>query len=64
LKSNEIRNMTVPEIENKLITLKEQLFKLRAENSAERDDRPSRSRIVKKDIAKCLTILKEKASGK
>ena len=63
MKSSEIRNMTVPEIEHKLLTLKEQFFKLRAESVSGRVERPSRFRILKRDIARCHTILKEKQGG-
>ena len=64
MKASEIRNMTEAEIEQTLISLKEQLFKLRAEIATGQGERPNRSGQVKKDIAKCLTILKEKESGK
>jgi large subunit ribosomal protein L29 len=64
MKGSEIRNMTVAEIENKVLALKEQLFKLNSENSTGRVERPNRFRDVKKDIARCYTILKEKYSGK
>lgn len=60
MKASEIRNMTEAEIEQKLITFKEQLFKLRAEITTGRVERPNRFRVLRRDIAKCLTILKEK----
>jgi large subunit ribosomal protein L29 len=60
LKSTEVRNMTDAEIEQKLIGLKEQLFKLRAEVTTGRVERPNRFRALRKDIARCYTILKEK----
>jgi large subunit ribosomal protein L29 len=56
--------MTEAEIEQSLISLKEQLFKLRAENQTGQAERPHRFRLLRRDIAKCLTILKEKESGK
>lgn len=60
MKATEIRNMTEAEIEQSLLSLKEKLFNLRAENTTGRLDRPNRLRDVKKDIARCLTILEEK----
>jgi large subunit ribosomal protein L29 len=60
LKSSEIRNMTVAEIENQLSVLKEQLFKMRVESTSGRLERPGRFRTLKKDVARCHTILKEK----
>jgi len=60
LKPKEVREMTVPELEDKLAGLKEQLFKMRAEMVTGRVERPSGFSLLKKDIARCLTILKEK----
>ena len=60
MKATEIRNMTKAEIEQKLRTLKEQLFQLRAEFSTGRIERPHRLRQLKHDVAGCNTILKEK----
>ena len=60
MKATEIRNMTKAEIEHKLRTLKEQLFELRAEFSTGRVERPHRLRQLKRDVARCNTILKEK----
>ncbi|MBD3426034.1 MAG: 50S ribosomal protein L29 [Candidatus Omnitrophica bacterium] len=61
MKATEIRNMTVAEIEQKLISLKEQMFKIRAEVTTGRVERPHRFRLLKRDIARCYTILKEKS---
>lgn len=62
MKPSEIKNMTEAEIEHKLASLKEQLFQLRAEVTSGRVERPSRFRLLKRDIARCHTILKEKKS--
>ncbi|NQT32073.1 MAG: 50S ribosomal protein L29 [Candidatus Omnitrophica bacterium] len=60
MKAEEFRDMTEAEIEQKLIALKEQLFKLRAEVTTGRVERPNRFRKLRKDIARCYTILGEK----
>ena len=60
MKSGEVRDMTVEEIEEKVAELKEKLFKMRAEMSTGRVERPSGFAVLRKDIARCLTILKEK----
>ncbi|MFH1837387.1 MAG: 50S ribosomal protein L29 [Candidatus Omnitrophota bacterium] len=62
MKPSEIRNMTKTEIELKLFAFKEQLFKMRAEGTSGRVERPGKFRLLKRDIAKCFTILKEKES--
>jgi large subunit ribosomal protein L29 len=64
VKASELKNMTVAEIENSLISLKEKLFELRQEITTGRVERPHRIGELKKDIARCYTILKEKTSGK
>ncbi len=60
MKASEIRNMTKPEIEQKVRALKEQMFGLRAEFSGGRVERPHRLRQMKRDVARCYTILEEK----
>ena len=60
MKPLDIRNMTEAEIENKVISLKEQLFKIREESTTGQVERPNRFKDLKKDIARCYTILKEK----
>ena len=62
MKSEEIRNMTEVEIENKLLVLKEQLFNIRSEVTTGRIERPNKFRELRKDIARCNTIPKEKIS--
>lgn len=62
MKPSEIRNMTEAEVQHKLSALKEELFKIRAEVTTGRVERPHRFRLLKRDIAKCHTILKEKKS--
>jgi large subunit ribosomal protein L29 len=56
--------MTEAEIEQTIFSLKEQLFKLRGELTTGRVERPHRMRQMKRDLARCYTILKEKESGK
>lgn len=63
LKSNEIRNMTAEEIENKIESMKKDLYSLRTEASSGRIEKPHRIREMKCDIARCETILKEKADA-
>lgn len=60
MKPSEARDMTIVEIEDKLLVLKEKLFNMRVEMVTGRVERPSGFAILKKDIARCLTILKEK----
>ena len=60
VKAKDIRNMTEAEINHKLLTLREELFKLRFEQKAGRVEKPHRIREHRRAIARCHTILKEK----
>lgn len=64
MKPGEIRNMTEAEIEQALFSLREKLFSLRSEKVSGRLERPQRVRGIKRDIARCFTILKEKKGEK
>lgn len=64
MKPSEIRNMTEAEIDQTILTLKEKLFNIRAEKETGRVERPHHVQQVKRDIARCYTILKEKISEK
>jgi large subunit ribosomal protein L29 len=61
MKATKLRNMTVAEVEQQLLTLKEQMFKMRAEITTGRVERPHRFSLIRHDIARCYTILKEKS---
>ena len=60
MKPKEIREKTLKELEQKIHSLKEELFNLRYQAKTGRLEKPSRIRNIKKDIARINTILKEK----
>ncbi len=60
MKAIEIRNMTEAEIEQQVLSLKEQIFNMRAEITTGHGGRPHRFRQLRRDVARCYTILKEK----
>ncbi len=64
IKANELRNMTVAEIRLKMESLKKELFGLRTEAKAGRIEKPHKISDARKDIAKCETIIREKADAK
>ena len=64
MKPAEIKNMTEVEISNLVETLKVKLFNLMTEKANGRIERPHHIGEIKRDIARCYTILKEKKSGK
>ena len=64
IKANELRNMTADEITQKVDLFKKELFDMRTEAKAGRIEKPHKINDVKKDIARCETVLKEKANAK
>ena len=60
MKASEIRSMTSEELEKKLKELKNELFNLRFQNAINQLDNPHRIGEVKKDIARVMTVLREK----
>ena len=60
LKANEVRNMSASELEAKLVELKKDLFFLRMQHATNQLDNPVKISLVKKDIARVQTIIREK----
>lgn len=60
MKIKEIREMTVEELNKKLVDLKKELFNLRFQHAVNQLDNPHKISEVKHDIARVLTVLKEK----
>ncbi len=63
MKAKELREKTSPELEEKLHSLREELFNLRYQGKTGRLEKPSRIRSIKRDIARILTIIKEKENA-
>ena len=60
MKAAELREMTAVELTKKLSELKEELFNLRFQHAINQLENPGRIEIVKRDIARVMTILAEK----
>ena len=60
MKANEVRKMSASEMEAKLADLKKDLFTLRMQHATNQLDNPVKISLVKKDIARVQTILREK----
>ncbi len=59
MKATEIREMTVDEMNKKLVSLKEELFALRFQLAVNQLDNTAKVKAVKKDIARIKTCLRE-----
>ena len=60
MKANKIHDMSVNELEQKLVELKGELFNLRFQMATGQLENPIRVRDVRKSIARIKTILREK----
>ena len=59
MKANEIHKMSAAELEGKLAELKKDLFMLRMQHATNQLDNPLQIAVVKKDIARIKTIIRE-----
>ena len=62
MKANELRSMSVEELETKLAELKKDLFMLRMQHATNHLDNPTKISAVRRDIARVKTVLTEKNS--
>lgn len=60
MNAKEIRENTLPELNDKLAELKDELYKLRFQHAINQLDNPMRIVAVKKDIARVQTVIREK----
>ena len=58
MKANEIRKMSVSEMDAKLLELKDELFKLRFQQATNQLENTMRIKAVRKDIARIKTIIR------
>ena len=63
MRANEIRGLTVKELDNKLAELKKELFNLRLQHATNQLDNPRKIADVKHDIARVMTVLREKETA-
>ena len=60
MKAKELRDLTVAELEAKFKELKSELFHLRFQHAINQLDNPHKIADVKKDIARVMTVLRQK----
>jgi large subunit ribosomal protein L29 len=63
VKPNELRDMSVENLESKLTELTEERFRLRFRSATESIENPMRFRAIRRDIARIRTILKERVAS-
>ncbi len=60
MKINEVRELSTPELKDKLYSLKEQLFELRRKKAVGAPEKPEDVIGVRKDIARVNLVLRER----
>ena len=60
MKAAEIRNMNAAELETKLTELKKDLFMLRMQHATNHLDNPIKISMVRRDIARVKTVIRQK----
>ncbi len=58
--ATELRKLSGAELDTKLRDLKDELFKLRFQHAINQLDNPHKIADVKKDIARVMTVIREK----
>ncbi len=59
-RARELRDLSTEELQAKAADLKKELFNLRVQQAMGQIENPMRLRMLRKDIAKAKTVLKEK----
>lgn len=60
MKVNELREKSSEDLNNELVELKDELFKLRFQHATRQLENPLQLRNVKREIARVKTILRER----
>jgi large subunit ribosomal protein L29 len=63
VKATELKKLNTEELEGKLGELKAELFNLRFQHAINQLDNPHRIAAVKKDIARVMTVIREKRNA-
>jgi large subunit ribosomal protein L29 len=63
MKAPQIRELAAAEIAARIKELEEERFRLRFRRATEPLEDPLRLRVIRKDIARLKTVLREKAAG-
>ena len=63
MKAKELKNLSVADLQKKLDDLKKDLFMLRMQHATNQLDNPLQIAVVKKDIARIKTIIREKETN-
>jgi large subunit ribosomal protein L29 len=63
VKASELREKSLDELKTQEQTLREQVFKLRFQKATGQSENPQRIALVRRELARVLTVMREKAAG-
>lgn len=63
MKASDLRELTPEELQRRVRDMREEMFKLRLRLGTEELPNPLRLRSLRRDIARCETVLREKAGA-
>ena len=63
VKATELREKTLDELRTREQTLREQIFKLRFQKATGQAESPHKVALVRKELARVLTVIREKTGG-
>lgn len=63
MKASDLREKTRAELQEELMELKSELFKLRFQHATNQLDNPMKLKVVKKNIARVQTVMREVEVG-
>ncbi len=61
VKAAQLREKTVDELKSQEQTLREQIFKLRFQQATGQAESPQKIRLVRKELARVLTVIRERS---
>ena len=64
MKAEELRHMTIDQLDDEVLKLKKEQFNLRFQRASGQLENTARVRVVRRDIARIQTILAQKAAAK
>ena len=63
MKAAEFRDMTLDQLDDQLVKLKKEQFNMRFQRASGQLENSSRIRVIRRDIARVMTVAKQKRSG-
>jgi large subunit ribosomal protein L29 len=63
MKASDVKQMTVDQLNDELLKLKKERFNLRFQRATGQLENTARVRVVRRDIARIMTIARQKRAG-